>query len=260
MAYEERKNRRSAQSIPSGTQSPVTKGTKSPEKAITEFYLRSKSKSSEIDEKPEELCAPIIKIRPSNQYQKHTGLIVTESKSNNDSNFILKPKRLTDDSSTSESVNIYHTLNNNELDLINKVKSDQAPATKQINMKSKRRGLEEIFPNINLANEVSVSLEKIKDPNWCPASDLYDSDLEDTSSKNILTGGIDQNSRLIKQKLFTNIFENQRIDQNRLNKIVLSCRRSRSSSSYGSRLSFERRDQDFLHENQPQFGQLNILY
>ena len=65
-------------------------------------------------------------------------------------NFILKPKE-------NEYSNAYQTIVD----------------TKHVKKPTRRRGLHEIFPHIDLTKFKEKSCFQIRDPNWCPASDLH---------------------------------------------------------------------------------------
>ena len=65
-------------------------------------------------------------------------------------NFILKPRG-------NESFNAYQTIAD----------------TRQLKKPSRRRGLHEIFPHIDLTKFKEKSCYQIRDLNWCPASDLH---------------------------------------------------------------------------------------
>jgi len=167
------------------------------------------------------------------------------------SNFILKPKHQQKCPDTPQSqspskyqqdtVNVYQTINNEVP--VPKPDSNQLTAAS----KSRRRGLEEIFPSINLNKDSQI---KIKDPNWCPASDLYESDPEEDAS--VITTSFDVDCEAVKFSKFSNFFEEQ-----------VNGRRSRSNSgsfesgSYGSRPG---QGASFVQVSKQRFGQLNILY
>lgn len=237
-AYEDRKNRIQLEQTPR-----IEK--------ISEFFLRS----------------PEVSTMQKTSEPKSVVRIVSKKQRPDNSNFILKPKERATDP-----VNVYQTINNDFIAAINPRKNvannnNRTNVSKQVSLsKNRRKGLEEVFPNISIDQEILLQKEvgclKIKDPNWCPASDLADSDLEEDSShtNSSINENIDKN-RNRGQKIFSHIFNEPQIDQNKLNSNVINSRRS-SSTSYSSRLSFEqqRREPSFLNENQRQFGQLNILY
>lgn len=185
--------------------------------------------------------------------------IISKKQRPDNSNFILKPKER-----ASDSVNVYQTINNEFMAAINPRKDEKD--SEQVSLsKNRRKGLEEIFPDISIDQEIflqkQVSSLKIKDPNWCPASDLADSDLEEDSSAHTNSSfneNIDK-SRNRGQKIFSHIFNERQIDQNKLNSNVINSRRS-SSTSFSSRVSFEQQRHEHNFSNEKQFGQLNILY
>lgn len=167
-----------------------------------------------------------------------------------DSNFILKPKKHDEAPPISDKTELTHVYQsiNNEQQIRQPQKPDQG--SKLTANKNRRKGLDEIFPNINLEQEVGMRL-KIKDPDWCPASDLNDSDLEETLELVNSPYNIDNNKSMLAKKISGQIEQRKKMSLN-------GNRRSRSSSSYASS-SYERRDEDFGCESQ-HFGHLNILY
>lgn len=173
---------------------------------------------------------------------------VNSETTSKDSNFILKPKG---NSPNLRSKSIPDSINNPQLDSIDLTKnSSQTKSRKELNIcKNKRKGLTEIFPNINLDREIKTRLS-IKDPNWCPATDLYGFDLDCSidaiESQNIKTDCI--NNKL------ANIFENSVPIKG---KIMIHDGSSESSESHEN-MCFNRRERDFL-KHQP-FTHLNLLY
>lgn len=160
-------------------------------------------------------------------------------------NFILKPKG---NSPILRSKSIPDSINNPCLDSIDLTKKSPhtKPKKEPNTVKNKRKGLSEIFPNINLEREINTRLS-IKDPNWCPATDLYEFDLD---------GSIDpiessKNKNECVNKNLVNIFDNNSPIRER---IMIFDRSGETNEG----LCFQSKDRDIL-KHQP-FTQLNLLY
>ena len=137
---------------------------------------------------------------------------IVSNKKRPEPNFILRPKYQVSEHVVPDAVNLYQTISNefaSESRPGNKASGTEA--SKQVMLKNRRKGLEEVFPSLHIEQDnrslqpgIEIRKYEIKRSyNWCAASGLGESDLVG------VTAGKERLERSRAQKIFSHVFNEQ---------------------------------------------------